>query len=313
MTHNGISIPAVLQEGRDSSVGIFEQVLVDRPFPLDANELCKVGLGSDGAVELHRDAAALVDLEDEMDGRTAIHHLDVVTHGGLVVLVLAQFGFVLAKPTLDLSAVVGLTGRQPEPGQNQRVHRRRDSTDAQPLDPGTPSGAGDNPQLAVARLHHLDVGRQKTVRVVEPTQCVDDQGRVLDAKRRPVGILDGATEDSGRDSEVTLELDALDHLKRHEGVLQGDAVAGERAPYLDAFVAPQAEQMGHALADLPHRQRLPEPRFHELVGRGVLQSPTVTEKHHLDDRLADEVAHLRGRRRRRRGGHDDRQEQEQRH
>ena len=76
--------------------------------------------------------------------------------------------------------------------------------------------------------------------------------------------------------------------ERHEVVAQADALRDGGGAGPNVEVLAQGEQVGEALADLPHRQRLAGTGLDEIKQRGLVDGPPVTEQPHLDDILPRE-------------------------
>ena len=109
-----------------------------------------------------------------------------------------------------------------------------------------------------------------------------------------------------RPAEGIEHLDSSRGAQRHQVVPQADTL--RRGGGTDANVdeVAQTEQMGEALADLPHRQRLAGTGLDEVEQGGLVEGPPVAEEPDLRDRLSRERRGIGGggrRRKHQRGPH----------
>ena len=302
MRHGRIPVAAVMQQSRDAPVGVLQQILVDGALPRDRHQRIEVRIQHLVSGQLDRDERAMPHVENQVHEPAAVHHLDLVPQTDLVVAAAAQLRFVVAQAAVDVPAVVRHAALKSETAQDQRVHGRRDAADGEPIDSHAEPRAYLHAQyrLRAGPLDAgLDCGRQEAAITVEAPQRVGDRRRLIRAKRGTVGVGDGAAHRGGGDAGPPVDFDALDDPQRRQDVLQQNTVGQRAAVDRDILETAEAEQVSHALADLPHRKRLADAGLHHLEDRLVAQRAAVAHQFDADHRLADEVVEPG---RRRRGG-----------
>ena len=197
---------------------------------------------------------------------------------------------VLAEAAVELGRIVGVAFPHAEPVQDDGPLGRLDPADLDARDARRRTRVDVDDEPAVRRRRPRRDARR------EPA-CV---AIVLVEEGRGGGdLIGGHPASQPAPDEVGRLLDAaaagVEHLhparaaERHQVVAQADALrhGGGAGPDVDELA--EAEQVGEALADLPHRQGPAGTRLDEVEQRVlVVDGPAVTEQPHLGDGLPRE-------------------------
>ena len=202
---------------------------------------------------------------------------------------------VLAEAAVELGRIVGVAFPHAEPVQDDRPPGGLDPADLDARDARGRARVDVDDEPAVRRRRPRPDARREPPRVAmvlveEGRGGVDLVGRhpasqpAPDEGRR---LLDGA-------AAGVEHLHAARAAERHQVVAQADALrdGGGSGPNVDELA--QAEQVGEALADLPHRQRLAGRRLDEVEQQGLVDGPPVTKQPHLHDGLPRERRRVGG-------------------
>ena len=119
----GIAIAEPIERARDTTIGILEQVLVDRPLASDRHQIGRVGARYLVTRELNRDAGAPLNVDLEVHSVTTLQDIDRVARFHLVVSELAQLGLVVRQLLLDIGLVVSLSLGQSKSIQSGAIQR----------------------------------------------------------------------------------------------------------------------------------------------------------------------------------------------
>ena len=289
MGHLRVAVAELPQVGRDAQAGVFEQVLVDRSFPGDGHELVHPRPGDRIALETDGDLRTGPDVQVE-------RHLQPVgaRHGGVgeargVEPAGPDVALVLGEAAIELGRVVGVPFAHAEPVQDDGPPGRLDPADLDAPDARRRARVDVDDEPAVRPRRPRRDARREPARVAivlveEGRGGVDLAGRhpapqpASDEGRR---LLDGP-------AAGVEHLQPARAAERHEVVAQADALrdGGGAGPNVDELA--EAEQVGEALANLPHRQRLAGTGLDEAEQRELVDGPPFAEQPHLGDVLPRE-------------------------
>ena len=128
---------------------------------------------------------------------------------------------------------------------------------------------------------------------------MDGGGDLVAPHRAPEAAGDQIEQLAPGTTERTADLDIDGRLQRNKVVAERDPARVLGGADLDIGELTHAEQVSHALADLPYRQRLAGPGLEQVQGRAVPGRLAISVQLHLDHWPPDEIGDLGGAARRR--------------
>jgi hypothetical protein len=271
-----IAIALSPEELLDAVGRVLEQILVHRTLALDRHEF--LALVRRQRIEAgDRHLRARRHRQRHMGPTILVFEPDLGLRLRLVIAVGAQLLDIAIDARAERNRQIRRAGAQPQPPEQLAALDRRLSDDVDVADDRSRTGVQREHQDSALRLV-LDVGarRDRGMQVTPLPKEIGEQtrhvGQPAERRRSAVAFHDGAAQVVAVDAGLPFaagETDLGDRMNRRQLVAERDPAILELGIDAHVFEPRQAEEMGHGLPHLAHRQRPTGERFDDAREHGI--------------------------------------------